>query len=110
MTPPSNPADRQKLKLALEQITDSMARAAAERDHIKEVIDMIKENFEIDPKQTRKLAKTMYDRSFTDLQQENEDFELLYESVVEGMAVVSDVEESEEERKKQKYNELHICD
>ena len=97
MTPPSNPADRQKLKLALEQITDSMACAAAERDHIKEVIDMIKENFEIDPKQTRKLAKTMYDRSFTDLQQENEDFELLYEAVVEGMSVPTAPEEGMDE-------------
>jgi len=97
MTPPSNPADRQKLKLALEQITDSMARTASEREHIKEVIDMIKENFEIDPKQTRKLAKTMYDRSYSDLQQENEDFELLYEAVVEGMSVPDNDEDDEED-------------
>ena len=83
---PSSPADRQKLKLALEQITDSMARMDAEKEHIKEVITTIKENFELDPKHIRKMAKTMYDRSFADLQQENEDFELLYESVVEGMA------------------------
>ena len=86
---PSSPADRQKLKLALEQITDSMARMDAEKDHIKEVITMIIENFELDPKHVRKMAKTMYDRSFADLQQENEDFELLYESVVEGMAAAS---------------------
>ena len=82
---PSSPADRQKLKLALEQITDAMARMDAEKDHIKEVITMIKETFELDPKYIRKMAKTMYDRSFADLQKENEDFELLYESVVEGM-------------------------
>jgi len=86
---PSSPADRQKLKLALEQITDSMARMDAEKDHIKYVITMIKENFELDPKHVFKMAKTMYDRSFADLQQENEDFELLYESVVEGMAAAS---------------------
>ena len=83
---PSSPADRQKLKIALEQITDSMARMDSEKEHIKEVITTIKENFELDPKHIRKMAKTMYDRSFADLQQENEDFELLYESVVEGMA------------------------
>lgn len=63
-----------------------MARQDAEKDHIKEVITMIKENFDLEPKHIRKMAKTMYDRSFADLQQENEDFELLYESVVEGMA------------------------
>jgi len=97
MTPPSSPADRQKLKLALEQITDSMSRQEAEKDHIKEVITMIKEKFEIEPKHTRKLAKTMYDRSYADLQQENEDFELLYESIVEGLVSNQDVDEDDTE-------------
>lgn len=85
MTPPSSPADRQKLKLALEQITDSMARQDAEKEHIKEVIATIKEKFEMEPKLTRKMAKTMYDRSFDTLQQENQEFEDLYETIVEGM-------------------------
>ena len=86
ITVPSSPADRQKLKLALEQITDAMTRQDAEKEHIKEVIAMVKEKFEIDPKYTRKLAKTMYDRSFADLTAENEAFEELYEVIVEGMA------------------------
>lgn len=82
---PSSPADRQKLKLALGEIVDSMTRQAAEKDHVKEVITTIKETFNLDPKYIRKMAKIMYDQSFSDLQQENEDFELLYESIVEGM-------------------------
>lgn len=94
---PSSPTDRVALKQALEEITNSMTRADAERDHIKEVIDMIKTKFEIEPKITRKMAKTMHARNFADHQTANEEFELLYESVVENMIVVPDVADDDED-------------
>ena len=89
-TVPSSPADRQKIKMALEAMTASMDRIAAEKEHMKDVIDKLKEEHAMEPKTTRKMAKTMYDRSYSDLQQENEDFELLYEAIVENMSVSGD--------------------
>jgi len=96
-TVPSSPSDRQNIKVALEQITASMDRIAAEKDHIKDVFGMLKEKFEIQPKISRKMAKTMYDRSYSTLQQENEDFELMYESIVEGMITSNESDSLEEE-------------
>jgi len=84
MNVPSSPADRQKLRIALEEITNCMAMQDAQKDQMKEIITTIKENFELDPKHIRKMAKTMYDRSYADLQKENEEFEVLYETVIEG--------------------------
>ena len=74
-----------------------MARQDAEKDHIKEVIDMIKENFDLEPKITRKLAKTMYDRTFSEIQQAHEDFEILYETIVENANIQTVVDEDEDE-------------
>ena len=97
ITVPSSPTDRQKLKSSLQELVDSMTRVAAEKDHTKEVISVIKENFDLDPKYIRKMAKIMYDQSFSELQQENEDFELLYESIVEGMNAGAAEEDEDED-------------
>lgn len=90
MTVPSNPKDRESLKAALVEITDTMTMMDSLKEKKKDIVDMIKETYELTPKTINKMAKTMYDRSYQTLQQENEDFELLYESVVEGASVDSD--------------------
>ena len=81
---PSSVADRVALKNALTEMTHCMSRMDAERDAKKDIAATIKEKFEITPKNINKLAATMYKRNYTDLQQENEDFEELYEIIVEG--------------------------
>ena len=81
---PSSPTDRQKLKTMLTEMTHCLARMDAEREAKKEIAAAIKEEFELAPKLINKLASTMYKRNYADLQQENEDFEDLYETLVEG--------------------------
>lgn len=90
MTAPSNPADRQKLKLALVEMTNCLARMDAEREAKKDIANTIKEQFEIKPAVANKLAGVMYKQNYASLQQEQEDFELLYETLVEGRKSTDD--------------------
>lgn len=84
---PSNPKDRDKLKGMIAEITNCMLRIDGEREQMKEIITDAAEKFEIDKKLVRKIATTMYKANYADLQAENEEFELLYETLVEGRRV-----------------------
>jgi len=90
MSVPSSPSDRQKLKTMLTEMTHCLARMDAEREAKKEIATAIKEEFELAPKLINKLASTMYKRNYADLQAENEDFELMYETLVESKKVVEE--------------------
>ncbi len=81
---PSSPADRTKLKQMLAEMTHCMQRADDEKEQLKEIATEAASQFNIPKKMINKLAKTMYKRSYEDLQAENEDFELLYEVLVMG--------------------------
>ena len=87
MPVPSNPKDRDKLKGMIAEITNCMLRMDGERDQMKEIIADAADTFEIDKKQIRKIATTMYKANYADLQAENEEFEILYETLVEGRRV-----------------------
>lgn len=94
---PSNPADRQKLKTMLVEITKSYLRIDAEKDLIKSSLEDAQEKFGIKKKLINKLAKTLYNNSYADLQAENEHFELLYETLVEGKISVPTLAEAQQE-------------
>jgi len=81
---PSDPAERQKLKSFLAEMTHCMQRADDERESMKEIAEEAYNQFNIPKKIVNKLARTMYKRNYADLQAENEDFEFLYEALVEG--------------------------
>lgn len=85
MTTPiiSNPADRKKIKGALQEISDAMTRIAAERDLIKDIVKDISDNFEIDKRKFNRMAKVFHKQNFINEQQENDEFETLYQTVVE---------------------------
>jgi hypothetical protein len=91
MTLPSNPNDRQKLKMAIGEITNCLLRMDSEREAMKEIIGDASKKYEVDKKMIRKIATTMYKSNYADVQAENEEFELMYESLVEGR---KDVEEA----------------
>lgn len=79
---PSSDTDRAKLKAALVEMTNCFTRIEAERDACKEIADEIVRQFEIPKKIVNKLARTMHKRDYETLSAENEDFELLYETLV----------------------------
>lgn len=81
---PSNPEDVKKLKTMLVEATHCMQRSDDEKESIKEIIADAYARFDIPKKALRKLATTMYKRNYDDVQAENDDFEYLYEALVEG--------------------------
>lgn len=83
MTPISSPTDRQKIKKNLDELSNSYTRIAAERDLIKETISEMSKDFELPKKTLNKMAKTYYKQSFLKEQQDQEDFESLYTTIVE---------------------------
>lgn len=79
-----NATDRQKIKQALAEITNAMQRMDDEREQIKDITKMVEESYGIKAKLVRKIASTMYKHNYADVQAENDHFEFLYESLVEG--------------------------
>lgn len=78
----SNDVDRKKFKDALQEISNSFTRVAAEKDLIKEIVDDLSESFEIPKKTVNKLARVYFKQNMTTEAQEFEDLETLYEEIV----------------------------
>jgi hypothetical protein len=78
---PSSPADRQAIKNALQEISNSLTRIEGERDLIKDILQTVQDNQSIPKKYVRKLARIYHKQNFTEVQQEQEDVEALYETV-----------------------------
>ena len=79
----SNPADRQKIKKMLGEVSDSMTRIAAERDLIKETVKEMSQEFNLSKRQLNRMAKVYHKQNFTREQEEHSEFEDLYTSIVE---------------------------
>lgn len=77
----SNPADRKAIYDALREISNSMTRMEAERDLIKETLKAVKDQFELPPKYTRKLAKIYHKQNFQEIKAEQAEVEELYEKI-----------------------------
>jgi hypothetical protein len=86
ITIPTSPADRKKLKGMIAECTHCLQRIDDQREAMKDIVDVIIEEFSIPRKIANKLARTMYKRDYENVQQENEDFEQLYETIVESQA------------------------
>lgn len=81
MTIPSSPADRRAIKGALDEISGSLTRIEAERDLIKEAIGNTCDNFGLNKKTFRRMAKVYHRQNFTQEREEHEEFETLYETI-----------------------------
>ena len=79
----SNPEDRKKIKNALVEISNSMTRIEAEKDLIKNIVTDLADNFEIDKKHINAMAKIYHKQNFSEERTKNEEFEVLYLSIVE---------------------------
>ena len=78
---PSSPEDRKKILDALVEISNSLTRIEAERDLIKDILVSVEDKFELPKKYTRKLAKIYHKQNFTEVQEEQDTLETLYETV-----------------------------
>jgi hypothetical protein len=77
----SDPAHRKAVYDALREISNSLTRMEAERDLIKEILSNVKDQYELPPKYTRKLAKIYHKQNFIQVKEEQAEVEQLYESI-----------------------------
>lgn len=79
---PSSPNDRQNIKNAVVEISNSMVRQDSERELQRDICVKIKDEVGLDPKYLKRLAKVYHKQNFSEVQTESEDFETLYEEIV----------------------------
>ena len=77
--------DRKKLKGAIQELNDSMTRAAAERELQKETIINICEELSLEKKLDRKMGKTYFKANFNTEVEEQKTFEEFYEIIINGV-------------------------
>jgi len=81
---PASDKEIQTLKTMISEMTYCLDKIDKQRDQMKEIASDAAESFEIPKKLVNKMARIMFKHSYTDLCAENEHFEELYETVVEG--------------------------
>lgn len=86
---PSSPADRKAIYDALKEISNSMTRIEAERDLIREAIGNTCENFNLNKKTFRRMAKVYHRQNFNQEKEEHEEFETMY-SVITNTTTMKD--------------------
>lgn len=79
----TNPADKKKIKDALFEISNCMTRIDAEKELIKDIINDLADNFELPKKTVRKIAKAYHKQNFTQEVADSEEFQELYESILD---------------------------
>lgn len=88
---PSSPEDRKKIREAVEEMSNSMARSDSEKEHQKEIVKRMKEEFDMEGKVFRKMATDYHKQQFDKTIHENESYETLYETIIK----TENVEETE---------------
>lgn len=83
ITIPSSPADREKIRSVLRTVSESMTRIEAEKELIRDEIAALAEEFDIPKKFLNRMARTYHRQNFKDVVEEQDDFETLYETIVE---------------------------
>lgn len=83
---PSSPADRQKLKTMISEATYCLQRADDEKAALKDIIDVINQDYNISKKHARRLINTLYRQNYDDAVAESGEFEFLYEGLFQTAA------------------------
>ena len=75
---PTSPADRNRIRNAMKEISASFTRTDAEKDFIKDAIHELSEDVAIPKKILRKMAVIYHKQNMTEVTAEAEDLEALY--------------------------------
>ena len=78
---PSSVEDRAKIKAALNEISASMTRIAAEKDYINDSLAALQDQFELPKKAMRKVAVVYHKQNLNEVKSEFYDIEELYVAV-----------------------------
>ncbi len=78
---PSSPEDRKRLIGNMNELVVALTRIKSEQDHKKEIISHIFDEFQIPKKLITKAASTLFNETYQKVAAENEDFELLMDTI-----------------------------
>lgn len=78
---PTTPEDLKKINSAIKQASDSLIRIESEKEHLKDVRNKMKEEFNLPPKLFNKMLKVYHKQNFPEEITQAEEFELMYEKV-----------------------------
>ena len=79
---PSSPEDHKRIQGCMVEISNSLTRMDGERDFIKEAINALAEDVDIDKKTLRKMANIYHKQNLSEVVGEAEDLQALYEAVM----------------------------
>lgn len=80
---PTGAEERKNFKAMIVEMTNTLSRIDAEREHLKEIGAAAQDEFGIKKSMVNKIARTMYKQNYADLHAENEHFEFLYEAITD---------------------------
>ena len=78
---PSSDADKQRIKGAMDEISNAYTRIEAERDFIKEAIISLEDDVGIPKKYLSKMARIYHKNNMNEVVAEIEDIEALLETI-----------------------------
>lgn len=81
---PSSPEDRKLVLAALKEISNSYTRVEAEKDFVKEAVNELAEKVDIEKKHIRQLANIFHKQNLSEVRDQVDTIEALYEAIVEG--------------------------
>jgi ribosome maturation protein Sdo1 len=82
---PTSPADRDRIRNAMKEISASFTRTEAEKNFVKDAINALAEDVPIPKKILRKMAVIYHKQNITEVTTEAEDLEALYELINGGV-------------------------
>jgi len=81
VTIPSSPDDRKQIRDRLSEVSNSMTRIEAERDHINEILADMQDEYELPKKHMRKVARVFHKQNINEMKEEFSDVEDIYNAV-----------------------------
>lgn len=79
---PSSQEDRKRIRNMLYEITAQMQMISDRREAIKDIVDVIHEEFKLPKKIINQLARTLFKHNYEDVTHESTIFEIVYEGIL----------------------------
>lgn len=76
-----NPTEKKAVASAVQEMSDSMLRIEAEKELMKDIVDVTFEKYGVDKKYFRKIANIYHKQNLVDVRSENEELMDLYEEL-----------------------------
>ena len=87
---PSGAKDQKAVRDAMIEIGNSLTMIDAQKDQIKDILEVVKEKYELPPADVRKVATAMHKMNVEKVQGKQDDFDALFEMVTKSFGSAED--------------------